>query len=219
MNKTSNITIWLDRDLTKTLKNEYDILNLNKELKFFFENKYDHNNTETTLDSLPEVKNICHYIHKFAQQLNTLRESSNFISITVTEIGTTLVYDDDDNSECDSLSTYYTAFDESKKQIQHNQEDRILHSLINKDFLERKTEQIIKFYNINNNELDQCTNNKQKIEFLLNHINSNKDIVHLLKHNKIINQRGKPYTANHIAKKRYYYKKNKIDSNYVLRNK
>lgn len=74
------------------------------------------------------------------------------------------------------------------------------------DFSLKKINQIKRLYHLSDQELDKYSN-KQLVEFLLNRVDSNKDIADLLNHKEVRNKLGNLYTKASIAKRRYLLKK------------
>lgn len=214
--------MWLDKNLAKIFKEKNDQGILNEELeKFFNDQRQDISiNTEVTLDSYPEIQTLVQSLGYFENEINDLLVNLSSLENILVDRGIDIFYDsddfsdsddeyfsDDDNS-CDRLSAFFGAFNSRLEIVEEKRKDMELQDSLEKDFCDNKMEQIRSFYNLDDKEIEKYkSNQKQLVEFLLSHINNNKDIVDFLHYHHVTNRLGKPYTKASIAKKRYLLKK------------
>lgn len=208
-NSKSKISLWLNQDLVQIIKDNQ--VNLNEELRNFFENKNQDigTNLDVTLDSYPEIQKMIKLLSKLDNEVNQLLGHIDSFTDPLIDIGTDVFYDDFDSDEddsCNRLSAFFSAFHQRPKEREKIKKQNNFYRSLQNNFFMKKIEQIKSFYNLNDEELGKY-DRRQLIEYLLSRVDNNKDIIDILDHKNIRNQSGNAYTRTSIAKKRHLLKK------------
>lgn len=211
-NSKSKISLWLNQDLVQIIKDNQ--VNLNEELRNFFENKNQDisTNLNVTLDSYPEIQKMIKLLSNLDNEITQLLGHIDSFTDPLIDIGTGIFYDDFDSDEddeddsCDRLSAFFSAFHERPQEREKIKKQNNFYRSLQNNFFMKKIGQIKSFYNLNDEKLGEY-DRRQLIAYLLSRVDNNKDIVDILDHKNIHNQSGNAYTRASIAKKRYLLKK------------
>ena len=155
-NSKSKISLWLNQDLVQIIKDNQ--VNLNEELRNFFENKNQDigTNLDVTLDSYPEIQKMIKLLSKLDNEVNQLLGHIDSFTDPLIDIGTDVFYDDFDSDEddsCNRLSAFFSAFHQRPKEREKIKKQNNFYRSLQNNFFMKKIEQIKSFYNLNDEEL------------------------------------------------------------------
>lgn len=229
--KTKQLSVWLDKDLVQVIKNTYSQLTFNQELKLFFYNIYSKIQTpsDITVDSFSEMKKVVNFSYKLTNELTDLSKNVQYFDSLLVDIGSDIFHDENSNGyysdneessdDCSRISSYFSAFHNRQEALNIIDQDTKSYFLLKEKLFLRKIEQIKKLYSLSDQDFDNYKTKNSLIKFLITHIDSNKDIVLLLKYKNLYNQAGQLYKQENIAKRRYFLVKkiSKITGNKNLK--